>query len=71
MSVSVKNFPKLRRQDYKKVRPKIHSGDILLCSGSSVFSQMIQKATGSIWSHVAFVIRLDTIGRIMVLESVE
>ena len=32
---------------------------------------MIQAATGSIWSHVGFLMRLDEIDRIMVLESVE
>ena len=34
-------------------------------------SQMIQAATDSIWSHVAFVVRLEVIDRIMVLESLE
>ena len=32
---------------------------------------MIQRATKSVWSHVGFVMRLDNINRIMVLESVE
>lgn len=56
---------------YENIRHEIKSGDILLCSGNSVFSSMIQKATNSMWSHVAFVLRLDVIDRIMVLESVE
>ena len=71
MLIRVKEFPKLRPQDYNKVRPKIHSGDLLLCSGSAFLSRLIQKATKSIWSHVAFVVRLDAIDRIMVMESVE
>ena len=33
--------------------------------------QMIQQATQSVWSHVGFIIQLDIIDRIMVLESVE
>ncbi|MCK4958558.1 MAG: hypothetical protein KAT00_04150, partial [Planctomycetes bacterium] len=49
----------------------IRSGDLLLCSGSTFFSRMIRRVTRSVWSHVAFVIRLETIDRIMVLESVE
>jgi hypothetical protein len=57
--------------NYQEIRPLINSGDILLCSGSSLFSRMIQKFTKSKWSHVAFIIRLDIIDRIMVLESVE
>ena len=32
---------------------------------------MIHQATGSVWSHVAFVLRLDSIERVMLLESVE
>ncbi len=32
---------------------------------------MIQRTTGSVWSHVGFVMRLDSIQRVMVLESVE
>ena len=64
-------FPSLQNKRYKDLRHEIRSGDILLCSGSSVFSTLIQRATGSIWSHVGFVLRLDEIDRIMVLESVE
>jgi hypothetical protein len=58
-------------QSYKDIRSDLRSGDILLCSGSSVFSTLIQKATNSIWSHIAFILRLDVLDRIMVLESVE
>jgi hypothetical protein len=36
-----------------------------------MFSKLIQRATGSVWSHVAFVMRLDAIDRVMVLESIE
>ncbi len=43
----------------------------MLCSGSGWFSKMIQKGTKSVWSHVGFVMRLDNIDRVMVLESVE
>ncbi len=71
MSVSLKSFPRREVDDYSSVRDLIRSGDVLICSGSGWFSRMIQRATESIWSHVAFVIRLDMIDRIMVLESVE
>lgn len=62
-------FPPTR--DYESIRSEIQSGDILLCSGTSFFARLIQDATRSPWSHVAFVLRLDIIGRIFVLESVE
>ena len=34
-------------------------------------SKMIQAATGSPYSHVAFILRLDNIDRVAILESVE
>ena len=63
--------PALPRLPYAQVRPQIRSGDLLLCAGSSPFSKMIQAATGSPYSHVGFVWRLEGIDRILVLESVE
>jgi len=71
MSISVKRFPGSSTTDYTAFRSNIQSGDLLLCSGSAVFSKMIQAATKSVWSHVGFVMRLDAIDRVMVLESVE
>ncbi len=65
------DFPNLPIKHYSDIRQTIKSGDILLCSGSAAFSNMIKQATQSVWSHVAFIIRLDAIDRIMVLESVE
>jgi hypothetical protein len=62
------NVP-LRR--YAEIRQEIRSGDLLLCAGSSIMSRMIQRATASMWSHVALIARLDSIERVMVLESVE
>lgn len=67
----MEEFPSLPKKHYKELRHDIRSGDILLCSGNSVFSTLIQKATGSVWSHVGFILRIDAIDRIMVLESVE
>lgn len=64
-------FPTLTSKFYKDIRNEIRSGDLLLCSGSSVFSNLIKKATNSVWSHVGFILRVDPIDRIMVLESVE
>jgi len=63
-------FP-ARRLPYEDARTQIRSGDILLCSGEYTFSKLIQKATGSVWSHVGFVLRVDAIDRLMVLESIE
>ena len=71
MKYSTNGFPRRAITNYDQFRPKIKSGDLLFCSGSGVFSRMIQEVTKSTWSHVGFVMRLDTIDRVMVLESLE
>lgn len=71
MAIPTKRFPRAEPVNYDDFRPQIRSGDLLLCSGSALFSQMIQRATQSVWSHVAFVMRVDSIDRVMVLESRE
>ena len=71
MPIDVTESPELESKNYNDIRADIHSGDLLLCSGSAFFSRMIRRVTRSVWSHVAFVIRLESIDRVMVLESVE
>jgi hypothetical protein len=65
------NLAAIPRVAYAEIRAEIRSGDLLLCSGSSLFSSMIQRMTESLFSHVAFLLREENIDRIMVLESVE
>lgn len=55
----------------EQAAPLIQSGDIMLCSGSALFSTLIKNATNSQWSHVGLVFRLAELGQLMVLESVE
>jgi hypothetical protein len=64
-------FPALTLVNYADVRDQIQHGDILLASGQYEFSKLIQIATASPWSHVAFILRLDIIDKVMVLESIE
>lgn len=72
MRVDRDKFPSQRVDDYhRSVRRQLKNGDVLLCSGSGIFSGMIQAATKSVWSHVGFILRLDSIDRVMLLESVE
>lgn len=71
MRVPFRTFPSGPEVDYTQFREHIQPGDILLCSGSAWFSRMIQRATRSVWSHVGFVMILESIDRVMVLESVE
>ncbi|MCF7798132.1 MAG: hypothetical protein K9N11_09255 [Lentisphaeria bacterium] len=71
MGISKNKFPGKPVTDYNSIRDKLQNGDVLICSGSGLFSTMIQQATGSVWSHVGFILRLDSISRVMLLESVE
>lgn len=67
-SKEIKALPVL---PYADVRAKLKSGDIFFTSGDYLISKAIQKMTGSPWSHVGIVLRLDSIDRVLLLESVE
>jgi hypothetical protein len=56
---------------YPDIRTKLKSGDLLFTSGNYLVSKAIQKVTDSPWSHVGIVFRLDSIDRLLLLESVE
>lgn len=59
------------KMKYEDIRHDIKSGDLLLCSGNSFFSKLIQHSTRSIWSHVGFVLYISDAKRLMIMESVE
>lgn len=65
------DFPNVGTKSYEQLRDNIMTGDLLFASGTSLMSSMIKGATNSVWSHIAFIIRLQEIDRIMVMESVE
>lgn len=72
MTLAIDKFPAITASDYySEIRNNLKDGDVLLCSGTGIFSAMIQQATGSVWSHVGFILRLDSLERVMLLESVE
>ena len=71
MAITIRDFPDLPKRRYDDLGPELQTGDLLLCSGTSVFAKLIQKASNSIWSHVGFVLRLNEINSLLVLESVE
>lgn len=58
---------------YQNVRNSIQTGDIILSSGSSMFSKLIKEATGCKWSHVAMAVWGQDFGlepdRLFVWES--
>jgi len=72
MSIGNDVFSVQQVQDYGSVvRPQLKSGDLMLCSGSAFFSNLIKDGTDSVFSHVAFIERVREIDRVVVLESVE
>lgn len=56
---------------YDKLRSTLKSGDLFFTSGDYLVSKAIQACSGSPWSHVGVVFRLDSIDRLLLLESVE
>lgn len=71
MAFDANKFPDLLPLAYEHVRSSVRTGDLLLCSGTGPFSELIKAATESEFSHVGFIVRFDHIDRIFVFESVE
>lgn len=69
--LETKEIDSLPVLSYPDLRSTLKSGDLLFTSGSYLISTAIQKITQSPWSHVGVVFRLDSIDRILLLESVE
>ena len=42
MAIAVDKFPTEVVSDYYKIRKDLQSGDVLICSGSGIFSSMIR-----------------------------
>ena len=69
--IGSKEINALSVASYEELRAKLKSGDLLFASGDYLISKAIQKVTDSPWSHVGIVFRLDSINRMLLLESVE
>lgn len=68
-SLAKRDIKRLPVEPYETVRDHLRSGDLIFCSGSYLFSGLIQRFTGSVWSHVGIVYRDEALGRVFVLES--
>lgn len=66
-----RKFPEMVPHSYERVRSELRTGDLLLCSGTGIFSELIKAATESEFSHVGFIVRNNEIDRLFVYESVE
>lgn len=68
-AISKKEIKTLPRIPYEKIRDHLQTGDIVFCSGSYVFSGVIQRLTKSVWSHVAVIYKDEELERILILEA--
>jgi hypothetical protein len=59
----------LDKVPYEKIRPYLKTGQIVFCSGSYLFSGIIQRLTKSVWSHVAIIYKDEDLGRVLMLEA--
>lgn len=55
--------------DYTRLRPHLRTGDLLFCSGRTLFARATRFATASPWSHVGILFRPATVDRVLVLEA--
>ncbi len=71
MTIEDDVLTKMKARPYAGVRRLVRDGDLLLCSAHDPFSKVIRWATRSPWSHIAIAYRIESLNRVMVLESVE
>ena len=64
-----REIKRLPVRPYEQVRDELRSGDLVFCSGSYLFSGVIQRFTRSVWSHIGVVYRDDHLQRLFILES--
>ena len=67
--VTSREIDAIEKVPYEHVREQLQTGDIVFCSGTYFFSGLIQKFTGSVWSHCGIIYRDDNLGRVFILES--
>jgi hypothetical protein len=68
-ALSKRQIAALPKLDYDQARDQLRTGDLVFCSGSYLFSGLIQRFTRSVWSHVGLIYRDDQLQRVFVLES--
>lgn len=61
-------IPKIQ---YPLLRDTIEAGDLLFYAGDDDISMLIREVTQSIWSHIGIIFKIESLDRILLLESVE
>lgn len=54
---------------YESIRDQIRPGDVFAFAGKGLFSRIIQRVTGSLFSHVGVVLGKTVSGHLMLIES--
>ncbi|MBK8701680.1 MAG: hypothetical protein IPN29_19835 [Saprospiraceae bacterium] len=67
--ISKKEVKDLEKVPYEKIRDYLKTGQVVFCSGSYLFSGIIQRLTKSVWSHVAIIYKDEDLGRVLMLEA--
>lgn len=62
-------FNSLNNISFELAKNEIKTGDILLCSGNYLVSELIKKLSGSLFSHVGLLVHWNE--HILIVESVE
>lgn len=68
-SITKKSLKEIPHYRYEKIRDYLKTGQLIFCSGSYLFSGIIQTLTRSTWSHVAVIYKDESLGRVLVLEA--
>lgn len=59
----------MQKRPYSEIEPQLRTGDLILFSGQYEISRLVEKLEGSIWSHVAMVVRIQDIDVPLLWES--
>ncbi|MCA1030908.1 hypothetical protein LCL95_07740 [Bacillus timonensis] len=67
--MEIKKFKNIHKLQYAEARAHLQTGDLFLCSGNHIISDLIKKFSNSMFSHVGMILRWND--RILLFESVE
>ena len=67
--ITLEQLAQIPPRKYKIIRSELKTGDLIFCSGNSLFNKIIQKFTKSNWSHVGIIYKDEILDRVLVLES--
>jgi hypothetical protein len=71
MTVNTEDFEALPVLTYSEARGQMRTGDLVFFSSRTLGAELVEFFTESLWSHAAFVWRIDDVDRVILLESVD